>query len=113
MEIHPVTKVIYQTFYVTIRDIAYFLLIYYGMLMSFAFSAMVLLGPDHSGYENFNDAFRNLQRLATNELSITDYTRSNPSTIKSYAKDALHILYLCMFKWLLTEAVFLGLILDR
>ena len=46
MEIHPVTKVIYQTFYVTIRDIAYFLLIYYGMLMSFAFSAMVSIQSD-------------------------------------------------------------------
>ena len=80
--------------------------------MAFAFSAMVLLGPDHEGYSTFTAAFRALQRIATNEISIAHSVRHEGPGIKKYAKLILHVVYLVLFKWLLTEAVFLGLVLD-
>ena len=54
-----------------VRDIMYFMLIYYSMLTSFAFSAMVLFAPSHEGFGTINDSIRSLQRMATNEISLT------------------------------------------
>ena len=95
-----------------VRDIVYFLLIYYGVLLSFGFGAMVLFAPDHEGFDNFFSSIRSMQRLATNEISITEMVQKDPATIRYYVQIVFHVVYLCLFKWLLTEAVFLGLILD-
>jgi hypothetical protein len=90
----------------------YFLLIYYGVLLSFGFGAMVLFAPDHEGFDDFFSSIRSMQRLATNEISITEMIQKDPATIRYYVQIVFHVVYLCLFKWLLTEAVFLGLMLD-
>lgn len=82
------------------------------MLTSFAFGAMVLLSNDHEGFDTLANSVRSLQRLATNEISITSMTENDLTSINLFARLIFHILYLILFKWLLTEAVFLGLILD-
>ena len=111
--IHPVTRVLYRTFYAVIRDIAYFWLIYYSLFCGFALSAMVLLSQNQAGFSSFGESFTSLGRFGNNEISVIAlFGQARPWTYKRVAYITLHFLYLALFKWLLTEAVFLGLVLD-
>ena len=114
----PLARVIFKAFQSTANNIAYFLIIYYGMLTAFAVGTMVLLAPAADGFQTFSGAFINLQRAANGELSIWKivepewHAGGQRISMLGIIGTMYHTIYMTIFKWLLVEGVLLGLILD-